>query len=138
MVYQNVRLGRVVIPSSNTPTKSPGSILVPSPRWRYKGPARTITLTYQVGRWGVGFAGDSPIVTETLNQPVSDILKEFAPPTPLKGVALNGLQPATNNTYDMEMWFKATGMDDQGAIFTACCLVPAVTPALEIVSCSFT
>lgn len=137
MVNQIARLGRVVIASSNTPIKAVGSILVPSPRWRYKGPACTITLSYQVGRWGVAFAGDSPIVTETLNQPASDVWKEFTPTAALKGVALTGLKPATNDTYDMEMWFKAAGMEDQGAIFTACCQVPAAAPALEIVSCSF-
>lgn len=138
MVNQPIRLGRVVIPSSNTPVKSIGATLVPSPRWRYKGPPCTITLTYQVGRWGIGFAGDSAIVSETLNQPASDTWKEFSPTTPLRGVALTGLKAATNGLYDMEMWFKATGMDDQGAIFTGCCQVPAAAgPALEIVSCSF-
>ncbi len=138
MVNQLVRLGRIVIPAANTPVKSAGSLLVPSPRWRYKGPLCTITLTYQVGRWGVvGFAGDSPIVTETLNQPASDTWQEFTPTAPLRGVALTGLKAATNNIYDMEMWFKASGMDDQGAIFTGCCQVPAAAPSLEIVSCSF-
>lgn len=137
MVSQIVMLGRVVIPSDNTPTKSPGSTLIPSPRWRYKGPAKTITLTYQVGRWGVGFAGDTAIVTETFNQSKSDDWATFAPTTPLKGVALSGLGASADGKYDMEMWFKATDMDDQGAIFTDCCSVPTVQPALEIVSCSF-
>ena len=137
MVDQIVMLGRVVIPSNNTPVKSVGATLVPSPRWRYKGPACTITLTYQVGRWGIGFAGDTAIVTETLNQVASDTWKEFSPPTPLKGVALTGLKAATNDLYDMEMWFKSSAFADQGAIFTACCKVPAVAAELEIVSCSF-
>ena len=52
-----VTLGRVVIPSDNTPIKGLGEKLIPNPRWKYKGPASTITLTYQVGRWGTfGFA----------------------------------------------------------------------------------
>jgi len=137
MVDRLVKLGRVVIPATNTPVKSVGSTLLPSPRWRYKGPGGTITLTYQVGRWGIGFAGDSAIVTETLNQPASDIWREFSPTTPLRGVALTGLRAATNDVYDMDMWFKMTGQPDEGAIFTGCCQVPSVAAALEIISCSF-
>lgn len=138
MVEQIVMLGRVVIPSDNTPTKGPGDILVPAPRWRYKGPASTITLTYQVGRWGIGFAGDTEIVTEILNQPASDSWQEFSPDRTLKGVKLTGLKASSGNRYDMEMWFKSPAFADQGAIFTGCCEVPAAVPELEIVSCSFT
>ena len=133
-----VELGRVVIPSDNTPTKAVGATLVPSPVWRYKGPAKTLTITYQVGRWGAGgFAGDTAIVTETRNQPASADWATFQPDTPLKGVALTGLGASEDNKYDMEMWFKATGMDDQGAIFTDCCVVPGAAPSLEILRCSF-
>lgn len=132
-----VMLGRVVIPSDNTPRKSVGDTLIPSPRWRYKGPACTITLSYQVGRWDwAGFAGDSPIVTETLNQPASDVWAEFSPTTPLRGVKLIGLQPSPDNLYDMEMWFKSPAFADQGAIFTHCCEVIALGE-VEIISCSF-
>lgn len=138
MVDKVVELGRVVIPSDNTPTKTPDSTLVPSPVWRYKGPAKTITITYQVGRWGAGgFAGDTAIVTETFSQSKSDDWATFQPTTSLKGVKLSGLGASDDNKYDMEMWFKATGMDDQGAIFTDCCIVPAAAPALEILRCSF-
>lgn len=138
MVNQVVMLGRVVIPSDNTPLKSVGATLVPAPVWRYKGPAKTLTITYQVGRWGTfGFAGDSPIVTEIINQSKSDDWAEFRPTVPLKGVKLTGLVASPDDRYDMEMWFKATDMADQAAIFTDCCEVPAVAPALEIVSCSF-
>ena len=138
MVEQIITLGRVVIPSLNTPVKKVGSILIPSPRWRYKGPAITITLSYQVGRWGIGFDGDSPIVTEVFIQPLSEDWADFSPTAPLRGVALTGLKAATNDLYDMEMWFKAPGdFEDQGAIFTDCCQVPMVTPSMEIVSCSF-
>lgn len=138
MVEQIVMLGRIVIPADNTPRKSVGDTLYPSPRWRYKGPACTITLTSQVGRWGwAGFAGDSPIVTESLNQPASDVWAEFSPITPLRGVKLTGLQPSPDSLYDMEMWFKSPAFADQGAIFTQCCEVPAVVGELEIVSCSF-
>ena len=137
MVFPRVALGRIVLPADNTPVKSIGATLVPSPRWRYKGPACTITLTYQVGRWGITFDGDTAKVTETLNQPASDTWKEFSPDRALKGVTLASLEAATNDLYDMEMWFKSPAFADQGAIFTACCKVPAVTPVLEIVSCSF-
>lgn len=138
MVEQIVRLGRVEIPADNTPIKSVGDTLIPAPRWKYKGPACTITLTYQVGRWGwAGFAGDTAIVTETLNQPASDVWAEFSPTAPLKGVALTGLKESPDNRYDMEMWFKSPAFADQGAIFTGCCEVPAVVGELEIVSCSF-
>jgi len=133
-----VTLGRVVIPSDNTPLKGLGERLVPAPRWRYKGPACTITLTYQVGRWGIGgFAGDTSIITETIHQVVSDEWQEFSPTTPLRGVSLTGLKASPDNRYDMEMWFKAPGIADQGAIFTDCCEVPAAAPELEIVSCGF-
>ncbi|MBA7608828.1 hypothetical protein ES703_16011 [subsurface metagenome] len=138
MAEQIIMLGRVVIPSDNTPLKGPGDTLVPSPVWKYKGPAITITLTYQVGRWGVGgFAGDTSIVTETLPQPACDDWAECRPTSPLRGVKLTGLHPSPDNRYDMEMWFKATGMADEAAIFTDCCEVPAAVPELEIVSCSF-
>lgn len=138
MVEQIVMLGRVVIPSINTPIKSVGDTLVPAPRWRYKGPACTITLTYQVGRWSTfGFAGDTAIVTETLNQLASDTWQEFSPDKALKGVSLIGLKVSPDNRYDMEMWFKSPAFADQGAIFTDCCEVPAVAAELEIVSCSF-
>lgn len=139
MVNQIVMLGRVIIPAENTPVKSVGDTLVPSPRWRYTGPACTITLTYQVGRWGLGgFAGDTAIVTETINQLASDTWQEFGPVTPLKGVRLTGLVATADNRYAMEMWFKSPAFADQGAIFTDCCEVPGVAAALEIVSCSFT
>lgn len=134
---REVALGRVVIPSDNTPTKAPGADLFPSPVWRYKGPGTTLTITYQVGRWGVGFAGDTAIVTETRNQPAAADWATFQPDPPLKKVALTGLGSSSDSKYDMEMWFKATGMDDQGAIFTDCCYVPAAAPALEILRCSF-
>lgn len=138
MVEQIVMLGRVLIPADNTPLKGVGNILVPSPRWRYRGPACTITLTYQVGRWGVlGFDGDSPKVTETLSQPRSDDWAEFTPPRALRGVALTGLKVSPDNRYDMEMWFKSPDFSDQAAIFTDCCEVPAVVGEVEIVSCSF-
>lgn len=133
-----IELGRVVIPSDNTPLKGLGTTLVPAPVWRYKGPSRTITLTYQVGRWGVGgFAGDTAIVSETFTQRQSDDWATFEPEVPLRGVKLNGLKASPDDKYDMEMWFKATGLADQGAIFTDCCEVPAAAPELEIVSCSF-
>jgi len=138
MVQQIVMLGRVVIPADNTPIKSVGDTLTPSPRWRYKGPACAITLTYQVGRWDwAGFAGDSPIVTETLNQPASDYWQEFSPTKVLRGVVLTGLKESPDTRYDMEMWFKSPGFADQAAIFTDCCEVPAAVGELEIVSCSF-
>ena len=138
MVEQIVRLGRVEIPSASTPLKSVSDILYPAPRWRYMGPACTIALTYQVGRWGIfGFAGDTEIVNETLNQPASDTWQEFSPTTPLKGVRLTGLKPSPDDLYDMEMWFKSAAFSDQGAIFTNCCKVPAVAAELQIVSCSF-
>jgi len=133
-----VALGRIVLPAENTPVKSIGDTLVPTPRWRYKGPACTITLTYQVGRWDwAGFAGDTAIVTETLNQPASDTWREFGPDRALKGVSLIGLVATPDNRYDMEMWFKSPAFTDQGAIFTDCVEVPAVAAELEIVSCSF-
>ena len=133
-----IELGRVVIPSDNTPPKAVGDLLIPSPVWRYKGPAKSITITYQVGRWSaVGFAGDSPIATETFTQKSSDDWANFEPETALKGVKLTGLKPATGDLYDMEMWFKAPGMADQGVIFTRCCEVPSAAPEIEIVSCSF-
>jgi hypothetical protein len=138
MAEKIIQLGRVVIPADNTPKKGVGTTLVPSPVWRFKGPATSIKLTYQVGRWGAGgFAGDTEIVEETFNQVKSDDWETFSPQTALKGVKLNGLKATDDNKYDMEMWFKATGMDDQGAIFTDCCEVPAASPALEIDSCSF-
>jgi len=106
MVEQLVRLGRIVIPADNTPLKGPGDLLIPNPRWRYKGPAMSITLTYQVGRWGTfGFAGDTPIITESLSQPASDEWQEFSPTNPLRGVNLIGLKPSPDNRFDMEMWF---------------------------------
>lgn len=133
-----VMLGRVVLPADNTPVKSVGDALIPAPRWKYVGPACTITLTYQVGRWGVGgFAGDTSIETETLNQPASETWQEFSPDRALKGVNLIGLVATEDNRYDMEMWFKSPAFADQGAIFTDCCEVPAVAAELEIVSCSF-
>ena len=138
MVEQIVVLGRIEIPADNTPVKSVGDYLIPAPRWRYKGPACTITLTYQVGRWTWAFAGDTAIVTETLNQPASDTWKEFSPTQTLKGVRLTGLVATPDNRYDMEMWFKSPEFADQGAIFTDCCEVPAVAAELEIISCSFT
>lgn len=138
MVIERVALGRVVIPSDNTPQKNVGDLLVPSPRWRYKGPATTIELSYQVGYWGVTFNGMSPIVRGTLNQKQSDDWQEFNPTTQLKGVPLTGLTPTEDGRYDMEMWFKSPAFADQGAIFTDCCEVPAVAAELEIVSCSFT
>jgi hypothetical protein len=137
MVQQRVQLGRVVIPSDNTPVKGIGSLLVPSPKWRYKGPATTMKITYQVGRWGAGFAGDTQIKEETVNQPKSDDWEEFSPSNPLQGVTLSGLGSSPDGKYDMEMWFKASGMSDQGVIFTDCCEVPSAAPAIEIVSCSF-
>ena len=132
-------LGRVVIPAANTPQKGVGDTLIPTPVWRYKGPAISITLSYQVGRWSaVGFAGDTLIVTENLEQPRSDVWQEFRPTRQLKGVRLNGLKATEDNRFDMEMWFKAPGtFSDQGAIFTGCCEVPAVAGMLEIVACSF-
>jgi len=134
-----VVLGRIVIPSDNTPVKSVGDTLYPAPRWRYKGPAITITVHYQVGRWDPtwGFAGDSPRITETLNQPASDYWQEFSPTTPLRGVVLTGLKASPDHRYDMEMVMGGAGITDQTAIFTDCCEVPAVAAELEIVSCSF-
>jgi len=133
-----VVLGRIVLPAENTPVKSVGDTLVPSPRWRYKGPACTINLTYQVGRWStLGFAGDTAIVPESLNQPASDTWQEFSPDRALKGVTLTGLKESPDDRYDMEMWFKSPAFADQGAIFTDCCEVPAVVGELEIISCSF-
>ena len=137
MVDQFVRLGRVVIPSDNTPIKGPSDMLYPAPRWRYKGPARTITVHYQVGRWGIGFAGDTERVTTNLNQSASDEWQEFSPITPLKGVRLTGLKASPDNRYDMELVMGGAGLEDQTAIFTDCCEVPAAAPELEIVSCSF-
>lgn len=137
MTERAVELGRVVIPSSNTPTKSMGGDLYPSPRWNYKGPAIQLTITYQVGRWGVGFAGDTEIVTERRNQVASDYMRTFEPDPPLKAIRLSGLGTSDDGRYDMEMWFKATNMTDQGAIFTDCCEVPAAKPELQIASCSF-
>lgn len=139
MVSRTTRLGRTVIPSDNTPLKGVNDILMPSPKWRYKGPAKEITITYQVGRWGAGFAGDTKIVTDKINQVQSDDWKDFElqPDQKLTGVKLETLGNASNDTYDMEMWFKATGMADQGAIFTGCCKVPSASPQLDIVSCSF-
>jgi len=139
MVTQVVTLGRVVIPSDNTPQKSVGASLVPKPVWRYRGPATTINLSYQVGRWGTfGFAGDTEVVHETLNQPASDYLREFSPTKVLKGVVLTGLKEAVGGRYDMEMWFRSPGFADEAAIFTGACEVPAIVGELEIVSCSFT
>ena len=137
MVNQQVTLGRIVLPADNTPVKSVGSTLIPAPRWRYKGPACVITLTYQVGYWGITFNGMSSIRTETLNQPASDTLQEFGPDRALLGVALTGLAATDDHRYDMEMWFKSPAFTHQGAIFTNCCEVPAVTGELEIVRCSF-
>lgn len=137
MTDRTVELGRVVIPSSNTPLKAVDAELLPKPRWNYKGPAVQLTITYQVGRWGVGFAGDTAIVTERRNQVASDYMRTFEPEPPLKAIKLSGLGASGDNMYDMEMWFKATGMADQGAIFTDCCEVPSVQPEIQIVSCSF-
>jgi hypothetical protein len=137
MAERTVVLGRVVIPSVNTPPKAVDDMLYPSPRWNYKGPAKRLTITYQVGRWGIGFAGDTAIVTETRNQVASDYMRTFEPDPPLEGIKLSGLGSSDDNRYDMEMWIKATGMADQGAIFTDCCEVPSVKPELQIVSCSF-
>lgn len=133
-----VMLGRVVIPSDNTPIKGPSDTLYPAPRWRYKGPARTITVHYQVGRWGTfGFAGDTERITATLNQPASDDWQEFSPTTPLKGVRLTGLKASPDDRYAMELVMGGAGLEDQSAIFTDCCEVPAAAPELEIISCSF-
>lgn len=138
MVERAVMLGRVVITADNTPVKSIGDTLYPTPRWRYKGPARTLTIHYQVGRWGTfGFAGDTERVTETLNQPASDYWQEFSPITPLRGVKLTGLETSLDNRYDMELVMGGAGITDQSAIFLDCCEVPAVAAELEIVSCSF-
>jgi len=138
MVEQLIVLGRVEIPADNTPVKSVGGTLYPTPRWRYKGPARTITIHYQVGRWGVGgFAGDTERITETLNQPTSDYWQEFSPTTPLRGVKLIGLKASPDNRYDMELVMGGAGLTDQSAIFTDCCEVPAVAAELEIVGCRF-
>lgn len=138
MSTHRVELGTVVIDAANTPVKGPGEMLIPKPRWRYKGASCTIELSYQVGRhdWA-GFAGDSPVVKETINQPVSVVLAEFEPPQPLKGVPLTGLKTATDDIYDMEMWFRSSMFSDERGIFKGCCKVPAVTATLEIVSCSF-
>ena len=136
-MVEQVALGRVVIPALNTPTKKVGDTLVPTPRWRYKGPACTISLSYVVGWWGVVFNEMTPKVFETLSQPASDVWKEFQPDRVLKGVVLTGLTPTEDEYYDLEMWFKSATFADQGAIFTDCCKVPAVAAALEIVSCSF-
>jgi len=139
MVEQVIQLGRVVIPSDNTPVKSIGDTLYPTPVWRYKGPARTLTIHYQVGRWGIGgFAGDTERVTESLNQPASDEWQEFSPTRALKGVRLTGLKVSPDTRYDMEMVLGGAGITDQSAIFTDCVEVPTVVaPELEIVSCSF-
>ena len=138
MVAQVITLGRVVISADNTPQKSVGDSLIPNPVWRYKGPATTINLSYQVGRWGTfGFAGDTEVVRETLNQPASDYLQEFSPTRGLKGVVLTGLNEAVGGRYDMEMWLRSPDFADEAAIFTGCCEVPAVVGEVEIVSCSF-
>lgn len=139
MVNPVVMLGRIVIPADNTPVKSVGDTLYPKPVYRYKGPAITITVHYQVGRWDPtwGFAGDSPRITEYISQPASDILTEFTPSPALKGVKLTGLKASPDNRYDMEMVMGGAGITDQTAIFTDCCEVPAVVAELEIVSCSF-
>lgn len=137
MGEREVALGRVVIPSDNTPTKAPGSTLVPTPVWRYKGPAITWTITCQGGRWGLTFDGQTGIATETRSQPAAADWTTFQPDTPLKGVVLTGLEDSPDGKYDMEIWFKASGVEDQGAIFTDCCYVPAAVPAIEILRCSF-
>lgn len=135
---REVALGKVTIPADNTPIKAVDSILVPTPVWRYKGPEKTIKIFYQVGYLGaIAFDGQTERVDETFIQKRSDDWATFAPDPPLKGVKLTGLKPRPDDIYDMEMWFTAPAMEDQGAIFTGCCQVPAAAPELEIVSCSF-
>ena len=136
-MVERVALGTVVIPASNTPTKNVGDILIPTPRWRYKGPACIISLTYQVGYKGVTFNGMSPRLSTNLNQPACPDWVEVTPTTPLIGVALTGLTLTEDNRYDMEMVFRSAAFADQTAYFTDCCEVPAAVAALEIVSCSF-
>ncbi len=136
-MVERVALGVVVIQSLNTPKKNVGDTLFPTPRWRYKGPACTISLTYQVGYKGVTFNGMSPRLSMNLNQPASPDWAEFTPISPLIGVSLTGLTLTEDNRYDMEMIFRSAAFADQTAYFMDCCEVPAAVAALEIVSCSF-
>lgn len=134
------RLGRVVIPAANMVEKAVGGNLICKPTWRYMGPACTITITRQVGHWGLTFDGMSPIVSTTINQAASATLKEFTPTIQLAGIALTNLIAVdSTNIYDVEMWFKSSAFADQGAIFTGAVHVPLPPSVgtLEIASCSF-
>jgi len=93
----------VVIPPQNTPQKKTTETLAAQPHWNYIGPADTIDFEWQIGRWGVGFAGDSERKYGTYSQPASTELKEFAASLP--AISLSPLSPR-DEPYDCEILFK--------------------------------
>lgn len=135
----------VVVAAENTPIKKMGDLLVAYPTWQYRGPARTFTITFQVGYWRpiVGiwdFDGYTEIVSETFEQQASADWATFHAPEdkPFKGVRLTGLAVTPDNRYDMNIWFKLPGLEgDWGFIITDCCQVLAVIPEIKMVSCRF-
>lgn len=101
---QIVVLGTVVIPPENTPQKKRTETLTAKPRWKYVGPADTISFSWQIGRWGAaGFAGDTGIQYLTVSQPASATLQEFTISLPV--ISLSPLA-VRDEPYDAEIWFK--------------------------------
>lgn len=101
---QIVALATVVIPPQNTPQKKKAETLTTQPRWKYVGPADTISFEWQIGRWGgAGFDGETIRKYSTHSQPASDYLREFT--TSLPAIALSVLSPS-DDPYDCEIWFK--------------------------------
>lgn len=96
-------LGTVVIPPNNTPMKLNTESLVAIPHWSYKGPGETINLEWQVGRWGIGFAGDTERKYCTFSQPASSEFAVFNAKLP--AISLSPLA-VRDEPYDAEIVFK--------------------------------
>jgi len=128
---QIVALATQVIPPQNTPEKKASESLLAQPRWRYKGPACTINLEWQIGRWrqivGIwSFDGISTRVYATRSQTASMELAEFT--TNLPAISLSPLSPGY---YDCEIWFKSPAFPDLRIIVQNCVRVVEVAPPGE-------
>lgn len=101
---QIVALPTVVIPPENTPQKKRSETLTARPRWKYVGPADTISFEWQIGQWWAGtFDGITSRKYKTFSQPRSLYLAEFS--TSLPAISLSSLSPRAE-PYICEIWFK--------------------------------
>jgi len=112
---QIVVLSSVVIPPENTPEKLISASLVAHPVWKYAGPACTINLEWQIGKWNSTFNGITTRKYDTRSQPASSELKEFT--TDLTAIPLSGL---SLGYYDCEIWFKSSAFSDLRVIVQNC------------------